>query len=146
MGALHVRGRNAIASRMLAAIERRIGDFQQMLSYLSLPGWRAIERAEAEARRDSHAPILNTKGSARNVRAQLARDLETLLITGLGQYDREFLPTNARHPIDTVPQSLLQTSAELPQNLIATGVAEAVIEARMNPLGAPINNGTVVAS
>src|SRR6185437_3346639 len=70
---------------------------------------------------------MNFERRVGNTSAQLAGDIERLLVRRLGQHHREFLAADARYPIDSAAQRLLQAQAELLENLIAAGVTQRVI-------------------
>src|SRR6185437_7701459 len=121
------RGGDPVAAAVLAAIERRVGHLQYVLRELTLTDRHAIEPAQAEARRNVDIPAVHLERLVGNRRAQLARDIQRVVVGGFGQDNGEFLAADARHPVDAAAQRLLQARAKLLQNLVAASVTERVV-------------------
>src|SRR3989440_7839446 len=125
---LENRGRNAIAARLLAAVQRRIRDPEHLLGHPVLTTRDVVHAAQAEARGHLDALLAGLEGSVRDSRPQLAGDLEPRFLSGLRHDDGKFLAADPRHPVNPAAQSLLQARTELLQDLVAGGVTERVVD------------------
>src|SRR5437773_48945 len=128
-GGVQYGGGAAVAAGVIPAVERRVGDLQDALREAALADGHAVESAQPETGSHFDALAFRRERGLRDRGPHLAGDVERRLIAGLGQHDGEFLAADARHPVDAVPQAALQARAELPQDLIATGVAVRVVDA-----------------
>src|SRR5579863_783586 len=77
---------DAIATRLLAAIERSVGDLEYSSGELALAGRDTVEAAQPEARGDADILALVSKGSRGDAGAQLAGHIEGRLISGFGKH------------------------------------------------------------
>src|SRR5581483_784805 len=98
------RGGDAIAARVLAAIERSVGDLEHLLSELTLADRYTIEPAKAEARGDLDGTVMHFERLVGNARTELACDVERVVVDRLRQHDGKFFAAYARDPIDAAAQ------------------------------------------
>ncbi len=104
----HGRG-HAVASRMFALVERCIRDFQHVIGNAPASGGHAIQAAKSETRGDGGLFAVHIERFVCDTGAYFACGIESLLVPGFGQHNRELFAADARHPIDATAQKLLQT-------------------------------------
>src|SRR5438034_6090940 len=128
-GGVQHAGGDAVAAGVFAAVERRVGDFQDALREAALADGHAVESAQPETGSHFDALAFSRERGLRDRGPHLAGDVERRLIAGLGQHDGEFLAADARHPLDPAQQAALQDPAALSPDLISPGSTAHVVDA-----------------
>src|SRR6202034_4263467 len=103
-------------------------DLQHVFGNPPLARRDAVEAAQPEARRDLGLFAVNAEWSVGDSRAHFTSRIECLLVAGLGQHDRKLFAADARHPVDSATQRLLQPGTELCERLVAAGVPECIVD------------------